>query len=383
MFINRVKKYSSNLLLIAFLATFCAGEAFARGLDRTYIRGADLSTILDQEIDGTIYQEYGVAKDVLEIFQNHDLNWIRIRLFVNPDLNHAGAYQDLDYVTTLAARAKAMGYQFLLDFHYTDSWAGPGWAPIPEAWTNEPNPEVYDLETCLTKAFEYNRDVIAHLAANGAMPEMVQLGNESADGIFEPWGDRSNDVGLGGWSNMVAIINECRRGVDAGRGDYPMPEIMLHHWAGGGGSVADYYYKRVINDGSLTGGVLYDWDSVDFDVLGLSFYGTNLQDLNDCIDRLSGNYPNHDIVYAEYGTHFTTNQNSSPELQKAFVEDVHHAIRNAPNGLGRGAFYWQPEWYYGNAAYAGRATFAPVEGETRTLEMLLAAEGWNITEKYS
>lgn len=45
-----------------------------------------------------------------------------------------GVCQDLDYVTKFGQRIKDMGYQFMLDFHYSDTWADPGKQFIPDRW---------------------------------------------------------------------------------------------------------------------------------------------------------------------------------------------------------------------------------------------------------
>ena len=48
------------------------------------------------------------------------------------------------YVTKFGQRIKDMGYQFMLDFHYSDTWADPGKQFMPDCWL--------DAETahCLT-----------------------------------------------------------------------------------------------------------------------------------------------------------------------------------------------------------------------------------------
>ena len=148
-----------------------------------FMRGADISIQTRQDADGVVYRENGVAKDAVVILKNHDLNWIRIRIFHTPsNSSWYGVCQDLDYVTALATRVKAQGFKFLLDFHYSDDWADPGNQDIPAAWAD------YNHSQLVTAVHDYTRDVIAHLRTNGVMPEMVQIGNEVIGGMLWPDG---------------------------------------------------------------------------------------------------------------------------------------------------------------------------------------------------
>src|SRR5690606_26220370 len=50
-----------------------------------FVFGADISFVPQEEAGGRIYSDHGVEKDVLEILKDHEFNWIRLRLFVDPD----------------------------------------------------------------------------------------------------------------------------------------------------------------------------------------------------------------------------------------------------------------------------------------------------------
>ena len=64
-----------------------------------FMRGVDISIQTRQEDDGVVYKEYGVPKDVLVILANHDINWVRIRIFHTPNGSIYGVCQDLDPVS--------------------------------------------------------------------------------------------------------------------------------------------------------------------------------------------------------------------------------------------------------------------------------------------
>ena len=132
-----------------------------------FMRGADISTHTRQVADGVIYKEYDVPKDLLVILNNHDFNWIRIRLFHTPDGSIYGVTQDLAYVTNLGAQVKAAGFKFLLDIHYSDTWADPGKQFIPKAWEENSHDELVQA------VYEYTRSTMIAFRDSGAYPDMV------------------------------------------------------------------------------------------------------------------------------------------------------------------------------------------------------------------
>jgi arabinogalactan endo-1,4-beta-galactosidase len=96
-----------------------------------YAIGADLSFLKNAEDRGFKFKENDIAKPGLMIFKDHGYNWIRLRLFHTPtDLPN-----NLDYTISLAKKAKDNGFKFLLDYHYSDTWADPGKQFTPVAWT--------------------------------------------------------------------------------------------------------------------------------------------------------------------------------------------------------------------------------------------------------
>src|SRR5208282_1303281 len=109
-------------------------------------------------------------------------NLFRVRIFVKPNPDYVptfGAVQDLDYVRGLAKRIKATGALFLLDIHYSDSWADPGKQFTPAAWKD------LDFDATERKVHDYTIEVLKDFQADGTMPDMVQVGNEITAG--GPW----------------------------------------------------------------------------------------------------------------------------------------------------------------------------------------------------
>ena len=328
------------------------------GVCADFMRGADISIQTRQEEDEVVYNEYGVPEDAVIILKNHDFNWIRIRLFHTPNLSNDGTSMDLDYVTALAARVKADGFKFLLDFHYSDTWADPGHQTKPVAWQTLSYSELVDA------VHDYTRDVIEHLRDSNAMPDMVQIGNEIRCGMLWPDGNPCSGGG-GSWSNLADLINAGIDGVDAGRGAEPMPEIMIHIDRGGNQSSTAWFFNNLI----ITQGV-------EFDVIGQSFYpewhGT-LDDLTTNLNFMAANYP-HDIVIAETGEYYTSD-GATPEGQKAFLEELIQRVQDTPYGKGRGVCYWEPTWVW-SSPVGWKALFEP-DPDWDDVNMLMGMEAFD------
>ena len=102
--------------------------------------GGDISLLPSYEAAGTVYRNaVGEPVAPLDFFKEQGWNAVRVRLFVEPSKASAehkgeGVCQDLDYVTKFGQRIKDMGYQFMLDFHYSDTWADPGKQFMPDCW---------------------------------------------------------------------------------------------------------------------------------------------------------------------------------------------------------------------------------------------------------
>jgi hypothetical protein len=84
-----------------------------------------------------------VAAPLDQILYNHGDNLFRLRIFVNPQTTYttssSGAMQTQAYDIALAQQIKANdpNARFLLDFHYSDTWADPGHQSLPAAWAGQ------------------------------------------------------------------------------------------------------------------------------------------------------------------------------------------------------------------------------------------------------
>ena len=123
--------------------------------------GGDISMLTKYEEAGVAYKDKdGQTVQPLTFFKEQGMNAMRVRLFVDPSRDSdKGVCQDLDYVKALGKRIKDQGMAFMLDFHYSDTWADPGKQWTPDAWKSLNNEQLCD------KIYEYTKDGLSQLKA--------------------------------------------------------------------------------------------------------------------------------------------------------------------------------------------------------------------------
>jgi arabinogalactan endo-1,4-beta-galactosidase len=290
--------------------------------------GADLSFLKQAEDRGRIFKDGTNAVPGLQLFRNHGYDWIRLRIFVEPvGMNLPN---DLKYTLAMAQDAKKLGYKFLLDFHYATTWADPKHEPTPAQWAN-----MTHLER-VQAVFEYTRDTIAALRDAGALPDMVQIGNEVSNGMLWPDGRLPDN-----WDHFARYIYAGINGVDAGRGNNPRPKIMIHVDHGGEIKKTKAFFDKLNSY------------NIPYDVIGFSYYpwwqGT-LMDLRQNLAFTANEYGK-DIIVVETACNWRPARESSehpepfaetPEGQRDFLDEVTRIVMNVPGGRGKGVFWWEP-----------------------------------------
>src|ERR1039457_3418795 len=292
-----------------------------------YAIGADLSFLKQAEDRGTAFKDNNEAKPGLEIFKNHGYNWIRLRLFHTP----TQLPNSLPYTIALAKSAKQLGFKFLLDFHYSDTWADPEKQFIPKAWEGQSH-------TGLVQAvFEYTRDTIIAFRDAGVMPDMVQIGNEVICGMLWPDGKLPDN-----WDNFAELVKAGIRGGDAGRGDNARPLIMIHIDRGGDRQGTKWFFDKLNSY------------QIPFDVIGQSYYPWwhgSLLDLRENLIFMAAEY-HKDIIVVETAYSWRPSQYQdqdanapfpeSPEGQRGFLDELNRIVMSTPDHRGRGVFWWEP-----------------------------------------
>jgi arabinogalactan endo-1,4-beta-galactosidase len=313
------------IALCMILSVWSLWPAAALRASDDYAVGADVSFLKQAEDHGTVFKDNGVAKPGLEILKDHGYNWVRLRIFNDPK----ELPNNLAYTIALAQSAKKLGFHFLLDFHYSDTWADPGKQFIPKAWEGMSHAQL------VTALFEYTKQTIAAFRDAGVLPDMVQVGNEITNGMLWP------DARLpANWDNFADLMKAGIAGVAAGTGNSPRPRIMIHIDRGGDRMRTKEFFDKLATY------------HVDFDVIGQSYYPWwhgSLNDLRENMNFMAKEYKKDIIVVeaaynwrpAEYTKHlgpFT----ETPEGQKQFLEEVNRVIQETPGGHGIGVFWWEP-----------------------------------------
>lgn len=243
--------------------------------------GGDISMLPAYEGAGNVYfDRRGKKIDDLVTWLTTECGWnsFRVRLFVNPQKSNQ-LYQDLDYVKRLGKRIKDAGASFLLDFHYSDSWADPTMQFVPKDWLDLTSPEAK-----AKRVYDYTRDCLEQLKTAGATPDFVQVGNEISYGIMDvpvhPYDKAGDD-----WQGFVSILTQ---GCKAVRDVCPQAKIIIHTERAENTAETTYYYSKLA--------------TLDYDIIGLSYYpiwhGT-LYMLSKTLTALEQNFPTKHVQIVE------------------------------------------------------------------------------------
>ena len=290
-----------------------------------YAIGADLSFMKLTEDRGFNFKDDGKTKPGIVIFREHGYNWIRLRLFHSP----TELPNNLNYTIALAKQAKEQGLKFLLDYHYSDTWADPGKQYVPKAWEGRSHAVLID------SVFEYTRKTMMAFRDAGVYPDMVQVGNEISNGMLWPDGKLPDN-----WDNFAQLVHAGINGVFASCGNNPCPKIMIHIDKGGNKNFTKTFFEKLHSYGFR------------YDVIAQSYYPWwhgSLLDLRDCLYFTATEYKK-DIVVVEAAYNHKPKEyvnepapfEESPSGQREFLEEVNRIVMSVPGNRGVGVFWWEP-----------------------------------------
>lgn len=323
--------------IIIAIAAILALAVEAKAQHGQYV-GGDLSMLPAYEAHNSAYLDKDGKKitDLIKYVKNEaGWNAVRVRLFVNPKEKspREGIIQDLEYTKALGKRIKDAGMNFMLDFHYSDVWADPTHQKLPSAWA--------DCTTADQKAerlYSYTKECLQALVAAGATPDLVQVGNEISYGIVDvkvhPYDNNGDD-----WTGFVTVLS---KGCQAVREVCPDAKIVIHTERVAKSADTKYFYNKLA--------------SVDYDVIGLSYYPIwhgPIATLKGTLDMLKENFPTKEVQIVETAYNFQYWPSSgvtfdtrntwacSAEGQYKFVRSLLDATKDYENVTG--LFYWFPE----------------------------------------
>lgn len=316
-----------------------------------WIKGMDLSTLMEVERCGGRFYDRGVCRDAMDILKGYGMNMVRLRLWNDPFTEDGKSYgaggNDIETTLSLAKRAQKMGIGWMLDFHYSDFWADPGKQRVPKAWRGM-------NETQLAEAvYEYTSEILRRCRREDILPQIVAVGNEISNGLLWPYGKTPRYDNIAGFvSAGVRAVREADKNI----------KVMLHLDNGGNNELYRTWFDAYFANGGE-----------DFDYIGLSYYpfwhGT-MDMLRYNMADIAQRYRK-DLIVAEVSMGYTIEDYKeyeqladdarkgmaargelaekidypmTPEGQADFMKDLLEAVREVPEGRGKGFCYWEPAW---------------------------------------
>ena len=314
-----------------------------------FVKGADVGFLTGQEKRGVVFHDRnGKERECLELLKNdYQMGAIRMRVWVDP----RGGTNDKHELLAMAKRAKALGMDLMVDFHYSDSWADPAKQPIPKAWLGHSYEEMkQDLRA-------HTIDVLTLLKDNGITPRWVQVGNETTNGML--WSVKTNERGwevkdsLGRTTithSMGHIKTQpeqyagfIRTGYDAVKEIFPEAIVIVHLDRGHRQSLYDWHLDTLLKHGGK------------FDMIGMSLYpywamegksDVKADDIiTDCIANIRHVSEKYgcDVMIVETGYEVDERHPEVMEEGRRQLTRAIHEARTQTNGRCRGIFYWEPQ----------------------------------------
>lgn len=357
----------------------------------SFANGMDISSCKQLYDNGQqFYNADGVEQSLFYILKDAGVNWIRLRLWVDPkdtwtesgetkEYLYGGGNCHLDNVTWMAHEAKSAGLKILLDFHYSDFWTDPTNQIVPKAWVN-----ISTVSEMAAKIKSYTKESLVHLKNNAALPDMVALGNETYGGmLFHNPGPitKENRSNLGPRystehteRNAEGAIGKGTEGRWNFTTDKTANANIRAYFKAGVDAVKEVdssilttiHFVKGFSDPNTSIKFFTTFDDLGIDVYSLSAYAyyhfSNITTLRNGLTTIANAFPTKKIALAEtsYGftyetdnwanNTFTPSGTCSPvsgyaaniQGQASLVRDISEVVANLNNGFG--VFYWEGAW---------------------------------------
>ena len=305
-------------------------------LPADFVNGVDVSSAIALEDSGVVFRDdAGEPADLFDVLADHGITDVRIRVWNDPHdaagKGYGGGTVDVARAVELGERATDAGLGVLVDFHYSDFWADPAKQKAPKAWAG------LSVDEKATAVEAFTEDALRQMADAGVDVEMVQVGNETNNGV----------AGVTGFANMAKIF---QAGSAAVRDVFPEALVAVHftnpettgRYAGYAANLKTY--------------------GVDYDVFASSYYpywhGT-LSNLTSVLEQVADTYGKK-VMVAETSWAYTLDDGDghgnvidlaseatqypvSVQGQATAVRDVVQAVADV-GSAGIGVFYWEPAW---------------------------------------
>ncbi len=321
--------YEQDVVYSAFPAAVNDGEP---------IRGVDISSIIAIEDAGVVFHDKaGNEADLFQVLYDHDVNYIRVRVWNEPNdgngHSYGGGNNDVATACEIGRRAAQYGMKLLVDIQYSDFWADPAKQQRPKYWAS------HDHDTLSGEIYKWTSWVLTAITDAGGDIGMVQVGNET-------------NCHFCGETDMYKICDLFKSGNKAVR-DFDSSILIAHHFANPSNVDNYYWYAKVLQE-----------CGVDYDVFATSYYpywhGTT-QNLTTVLKTIGNTY-NKYVMVAETAYPYTSDDGDtfgnvvskdaaeaefrydiSVDGQAQCLTDVFQAVADCGD-KGLGVFYWEPAW---------------------------------------
>ena len=285
----------------------------------TFAKGADLGWITEMESRGLkFYNKDGKATECTALFKELGFNAIRCRVWVNS----AEGWCSKEDVLVKAKRAKALGMDIMIDFHYSDWWADPGKQNVPAAWKD------YNSTQMAAAVANHTKDVLSYLKTNNINIKWVQVGNEVENGML--W-----ESGRVSGQNAAVFVQYFNAGAAAVKEIYPEAEVILHISNAWNADVLTWFYDLVNSNGA------------EYDMIGLSLYPSYWENggYPDWTSKTSSAVANFNMLHTKYNKPVMLVEfgmpASEPEKGKAALQYIIDGTKSWD--WFKGIFLWEPE----------------------------------------
>ena len=316
-----------------------------------FYKGADISWVTELESKGhKFYNANGEERECTALMKEYGMNAIRLRVWVDPSKHDNWCNQE--DLLVKAKRAKALGMEVMVDFHYSDWWADPAKQNIPASWKG------HSYEEMKKDLANHTKEVLQFLKNNGITPKWVQVGNETTNGML--WSVKTNEQGWeikdeNGNTTITESMGHATRnpeqyagffkaGYEAVKEIFPDAIVIVHLDNGWDENLYNWNLDILKNHGAK------------FDMIGMSLYPywseiyhnkTAEQTISGCmanIKKMKAKY-GCDVMIVETGMLCADEQGklASASVLEEGYKQLARIIKESKEVGCKGVFYWEPE----------------------------------------
>ena len=316
-----------------------------------FYKGADISWVTELESKGQkFYNANGEERECTTLMKEYGMNAIRLRVWVDPK-EHDNWCNKEDLLVK-AKRAKALGMEVMVDFHYSDWWADPAKQNIPASWKG------HSYEDMKKDLANHTKEVLQFLKNNGITPKWVQVGNETTNGML--WSVKTNEQGWeikdeNGNTTITESMGHATRnpeqyagffkaGYEAVKEIFPDAIVIVHLDNGWDENLYNWNLDILKNNGAK------------FDMIGMSLYpywseiyhGKSAEEtIGGCmanIQKMKAKY-GCDVMIVETGMLCADEQGklASASVLEEGYKQLARIIKESKEVGCKGVFYWEPE----------------------------------------